>query len=145
MAPVRFPRRLCAAVVALIAFAGVAPSAGAQEVLFLHIRPHADTPGAAGSGGAALAAREAAWARSNARARIIIESVCTGCLAPWRPALAEEQRAGAPSSDPAPSAAPGMLAVALSSENPVIGGLEPDRPSGASGATSDPSTHERQP
>jgi hypothetical protein len=36
------------------------------------------------------AAREAAWERSNQRARRIIESVCTGCLGPWVPPVARQ-------------------------------------------------------
>lgn len=103
--------------------------AGAQEVLFLRIRPQPETAslGTAGSAAAALAAREAVWARSNARARVILESVCTGCLAPWDPP------------------APRLVAAAAISEIPAAGGVETTLPPGASEPTSDPASRETRP
>jgi hypothetical protein len=127
MAAVRGPCRLAA--LALLALLSHPGTAGAEEVLFLRIRPQAD-PAAVGTGGsakAALAAREAVWERSNTRARAIIESVCTGCLAPW---------SGPP---------PKLAAVAPVSDIPEPGGLVSDPPPGASDATPDPSTRERRP
>lgn len=101
----------------------------AQEVLFLHIRPQADRGalGQAGSAQAALAAREAVWERSNARARIILESVCTGCLGPW----------AAP--------APRVVNTAAVSDIPAPRGVESDPPLEASDATSDPAIPEKRP
>jgi hypothetical protein len=117
--------------VAALALAILIPSgpAGAQEVLFLRIRPQADPAavGMAGSSHAALAAREAVWERSNTRARAIIETICTGCLAPW--------------SAPPPK----LIAAAAVSELPGPRGLESDRPLEASDATPDPSIRERRP
>ncbi len=120
--------RLGVAALALVVLVPNGP-AGAQEVLFLRIRPHAE-PAAIGTGGsarAALAAREAVWERSNARARAIIETVCTGCLAPW---------SGPP---------PKLIAAAAVSEIPEPRGLVTDPSSGASDAAPDPSTRERRP
>lgn len=74
-----------------VATAGMAQ---AQEPLFLRIRPAGES--LTGLGGAATsddaiarAARarsEAVWQRAEARSRIAIASVCTGCLAPLGPA-----------------------------------------------------------
>nr|WP_142583985.1 hypothetical protein [uncultured Methylobacterium sp.] len=70
----------------------------AEEPLFLRIRPQGASPAEIGAGGAAeglseaeaarraRAAREAVWERANARARIVIASVCTGCMKPLPPA-----------------------------------------------------------
>jgi hypothetical protein len=101
----------------------------AQEVLFLHIRPQADRAalGQAGSAQAALSAREAVFERSNARARVIIEAVCTGCLGPW----------AAP--------APRPMTTAAISEIPAPRGVESDPPLEASDATSDPAIPENRP
>jgi hypothetical protein len=128
MATMRGPFRLGSAALALATLTHPGP-AGAQDALFLRIRPQADPAaiGAAGSARAALAAREAVWERSNARARAIIETVCTGCLAPW---------SGPP---------PKVIAAAAVSEIPDVRGLESDRPLGASDATPEPSTRERRP
>jgi hypothetical protein len=114
-------------VAAALVFSGDASRA--QEVLFLHIRPLADRagPGAGGSTQAALAAREAVWERSNASARIIIESVCDGCLGPWAP--------------PAPK----LVTAAAVSENPAPRGLESNPPLEASDATSEAAIPERRP
>ncbi|GJE40549.1 hypothetical protein [Methylobacterium persicinum] len=121
----RVPGRAFAAFVLGVVI-GPGNGAVAQEVLFLHIRPQADLS-AAGTAGAALAAREAVWERSNARARAIIETVCTGCLGPWSPP-------------------PGKLVTtAAVSEIPVARGVEPDPSLKASDATSDPSIPERRP
>ncbi|MGU3540854.1 hypothetical protein [Methylobacterium sp. A54F] len=95
--PRRRPAGLGAAAVLLGLFAGtpaaaqeaLAQEASAHEPLFLRIRPQADGVAAAGREADALAAeiraaraaREAVWERSNARARLAIASVCTGCLA----------------------------------------------------------------
>jgi hypothetical protein len=103
--------------------------AGAQEVLFLRIRPQPD-PAALGAGGGAeaeRAAREAAWERSNQRARRIIESVCTGCLGPWVPPVSR------------------VVASAAALEIPGPRGLDTDRPREASEPTFDPAIPERRP
>lgn len=80
---------------------GLAPAIGsftvvparAQEPLFLRIRPVGDSPTGLGGAGvfnediarAARARSEAVWQRAEARSRIAIASVCTGCLAVSRP------------------------------------------------------------
>ncbi len=114
---------------AMLAFLMIPASAEAQEVLFLRIRPQPD-PAAIGGGGAAeaeRAAREAAWERSNQRARRIIESVCTGCLGRWVPPVARQ------------------VASAAIPEIPAARGLDTDGPRGASEPTFDPSIPERRP
>ncbi len=128
MAGQRGPRHRLATLAGLAIL--VAPvAAEAQEALFLRIRPQPD-PTAIGVGGGAdaeRAAREAAFERSNARARRIIESVCTGCLAPWTPPQAR------------------LLASAAVPEIPAVRGLETDRPGEASGPTFEPPIPERRP
>ncbi len=114
------------AALGLTGFLALTEIAGAQEVLFLHIRPQPDR-GALGNAGSALAAREAVWERSNARARVIIESVCTGCLGPW----------AAP--------APKLVTAAAVSEIPAPRGVESDPPLEASDPTSEPAIHEKRP
>lgn len=128
MVSVSLPARLRVPSLALLGCLGLSAAARGQEVLFLHIRPQADPAalGGAGTAQAAIAAREAVWERSNARARAIIETVCTGCLAPWaRPA-------------------PKLVASAVP-EIPVARGVEPDPSLEASEPTSDPSIPERRP
>lgn len=118
---------LCRA--AVLALLLVPVPAGAEEVLFLRIRPQPD-PAAIGAGGGAeaeRAAREAAWERSNQRARRIIESVCTGCLGPWVPPVAR------------------VVADAAIPEIPASRGLATDRPREASEPTFDPAIPERRP
>lgn len=113
----------------LLALLVMPAPAGAQEALFLRIRPQPD-PAALGAGGGAeaeRATREAAWERSNQRARRIIESVCTGCLGPWVPPAAR------------------LVASAAVPEIPVARGLETDRPREASEPTFDPAIPERRP
>ncbi|KQP31731.1 hypothetical protein ASF49_09835 [Methylobacterium sp. Leaf104] len=92
--------RACAIAGSLIALApaiGV-PAAGvaaAQEPLFIRIRPGGEPALGLGGGGAfdeaaAQAARarsEAVWQRAEARSRIAIASVCTGCLTALPPAV----------------------------------------------------------
>ncbi|SDM52452.1 hypothetical protein SAMN05216360_102338 [Methylobacterium phyllostachyos] len=56
----------------------VPATARAEEPLFIRIRPLSDAE-------AAHVAREALWARRQAHARTVIESVCTGCLGAWKP------------------------------------------------------------
>ena len=77
------------------AIGGLAPApAGAQEPLFLRIRPAGEAPADLGSAGpsdeeiarAARARSEAVWQRAEERSRIAIASVCTGCLKAPRPA-----------------------------------------------------------
>jgi hypothetical protein len=118
-------RGVALALVGLLAPTG---TAAAQEVLFLRIRPQPESAslGAAGTA-AALAAREAVWERSNASARVILESVCTGCLAPW----------AAP--------APKLVAAAAISAFPASGGVETTPPPEASEPTSDPASRETRP
>ena len=106
-----------------------ASSAAAEEPLFLRIRPQPRT----GSAGAADAAREAIWTRSQTRARAAIASVCTGCLGVWRMplALVAADRG---------SARPDDRVATLAAST----GLEPDPVSGASDtATEQPIREER--
>jgi hypothetical protein len=127
------PRRApCAGLLFGLAAGLLPPPAMAEEgaPLYLRIRPpDARTPetGAGGAGasdrddGAALAeaeavrraraAREAVWERSNARARVLIASVCTGCMKPMPPApvLSEPEPATAPR--PAEAGPAGALAA----------------------------------
>ncbi len=130
------PRRApLAGLLAIVALGLPAPPAMAEEgaPLYLRIRPpEARTPetGAGGTGesqrddGAAAlaeaeairrarAAREAVWERSNARARVLIASVCTGCMKPMPPApvLGEPEPATAPRpAEPGPAGALAALA-----------------------------------
>jgi len=114
---------LCTLVLlALLAAAPVA--AQAEEPLFIRIRP---TP----EGG--RVAREALWARRQAHARAVIESVCIGCLEAWKPAA-----------EIVPPVTP-VSAQARIADLTVPEGLETDPGSGASGPASDPSLPERQP
>ncbi|GJD59074.1 hypothetical protein [Methylobacterium dankookense] len=98
----------------------------AEEPLFLRIRPQGASPAEIGAGGAAeglseaeaarraRAAREAVWERANARARIVIASVCTGCMKPLPPApKANEDKASGKASGAAetPAAPAGTLAA----------------------------------
>ena len=55
-------------------------AASAEEPLFIRIRPLPDAE-------TARTAREALWARRQAHARAVIESVCTGCLGAWKPTV----------------------------------------------------------
>ncbi|MCJ2085647.1 hypothetical protein MKK88_06510 [Methylobacterium sp. E-005] len=74
----RRSRRLHGRILAVLVPLALAPSpATAQEPLFLRIRPISDAE-------AARAAREALWARRQAHAHAVIESVCTGCLGAWK-------------------------------------------------------------
>ena len=115
--------RCILAVLALLALAPVA--ATAQEPLFLRIRPLSDAD-------AARAAREAVWARRQAHARAVIESVCTGCLGAW-------QR----TAEPAPAAPPMRAPDAVA--NLTVGiGVETD-PGAVASDDPDPSTFERYP
>ncbi|MGU3359353.1 hypothetical protein ACLBWX_03360 [Methylobacterium sp. M6A4_1b] len=83
-----------------------AGAAAAQEPLFIRIRPGGEPALGIGGGGAfdeaaAQAARarsEAVWQRAEARSRIAIASVCTGCLTALPPAVP-----AVPVSAPAPS------------------------------------------
>ncbi|MDQ0445945.1 hypothetical protein [Methylobacterium aerolatum] len=136
----------------VLGLAGLCPSgpAHAQEALFLRIRPRPDPAalGTAGGAEAALAAREAIWERSNARARTIIESVCTGCLRPWdTPAPRLVTAAANPAAmPPAAASSSGGQAPALAVATiPDPLGVESDPPLGASEPTSDPSFPERRP
>ncbi|WP_457108391.1 hypothetical protein [Methylobacterium sp. P5_C11] len=99
-----------------------AAPACAQEPLFIRIRPLSDAE-------AARAARETLWARRQAHARAVIESVCTGCLGDWKP-------------EPVPALAP---AEDRMTNLTVPIGVELDPGSGASDQHPDPSTSERQP
>lgn len=122
--PIRWrSRRLGPRILVVIAPLALASSpAAAQEPLFLHIRPVPDA-------GAARAAREALWARRQAHARAVIESVCTGCLAAWKPS------AGSGPPKPSPGSVPDMAAGI---------GLETD-PGAVASDDPDPSTPERHP
>ncbi|MBE7199072.1 MAG: hypothetical protein INR70_14900 [Parafilimonas terrae] len=135
MAPARSRLCLRALTLAALGLMVVGGGAGAQEVLFLHIKPQAepDALGTAGASRAGLAAREAVWERSNARARVIIESVCTGCLGPWAQAA------------PKPRGAPKLIAASAATEIPAVRGVETDPPLEASEPTSDPASREKRP
>jgi hypothetical protein len=98
--------------------------AAAQEPLYIRIRPLADAE-------AARVAREMLWARRQAHARAVIESVGTGCLGGWKPEPA-----------PAPTPAPADDRIANLT---VSLGVELDPGSGASGPHPDSSTSERHP
>ncbi len=102
-----------------LALASLVPAA-AEEPLFLRIRPQGAALPEIGAGGAqgpseaevaraARAAREAVWERANARARIVIASVCTGCMKPLPPAPSDPigaRAASAPATASAPAEAP---------------------------------------
>jgi hypothetical protein len=100
LAILRLPLAIAGSLVALAPAIGVptigilaADPAAAQEPLFIRIRPGAEPAPGLGGGGAfdeaaAQAARarsEAVWQRAEARSRIAIASVCTGCLVALRP------------------------------------------------------------
>ena len=99
-----------------------AAPATAQEPLILHIRPLPDAE-------AARAAREALFARRQAHARAVIESVCTGCLGAWKSETVP--------ADGADQDRLANLAVPI--------GVEPDPQSGASDTVTDPSNPVRHP
>ncbi|SFM40823.1 hypothetical protein [Methylobacterium pseudosasicola] len=120
--PVPGPKVRPLALLALLAAAPVA--ARAEEPLFIRIRPTQDGD---------RIAREALWARREAHARAVIESVCTGCLGAWKPAA-----------DVAP-VAPSEPVQGRIADLAAPTGLETDPGSGASGPASDPSLPERQP
>ena len=102
----------------------LAPDAGlAEEPLFIRIRPLPDAE-------TARASREMLWARRQAHARRVIESVCTGCLGTWTYDAA-----------PTPSG-PTQDRVANLAVPP---GVELDPGSGASGQHTDLPTPERNP
>ncbi len=110
-------------VLGLLGCLAVAPApARAQEPLFIRIRPMPDAA-------ATRAAREMLWARRQAHARAVIESVCTGCLGAWKPAAE-------PARDPTPDRVANLV---------LSMGVELDPGSGASDPHSDPSTPERHP
>lgn len=112
-----------------VAFVLFAQFAFAQEPLFLRIRPIPEP----GSAEAARAAREAVWARSEARARTAIASVCTGCLGAWRTPVAVVPAAG--------PARPDERLATLAAPT----GLEPDPVSGASDTTTVQPIREERP
>ena len=117
------------AVLALLTLASVvlAPGSGsAEEPLFIRIRPLPDAE-------AARVARALLWARRQAHARAVIESVCTGCLGAWKP---EPAVPPSPPSEPAESRIANLTV-------PI--GVELDPASGASEQHPDPSTSERHP
>ena len=133
---------LAPVVCAILGLTGPAP---AEEALFLRIRPRPDPAalGAAGGAQAAFAAREAIWERSNARARTILESVCTGCLRPWDTPSARFVTAAvtAPETPARDNPAPDDPAPKI----PASPGVEPDPSLEASEPTPDPSFSERRP
>ncbi|WP_204165192.1 hypothetical protein [Methylobacterium radiodurans] len=117
-----------------------AAPAAAQEAapLYLRIRPPEARAPEAGTGGSgrqgaydeaapagalagtladaeairrARAAREAVWERSNARARVLIASVCTGCMKPMPPAPVSADPETATAPRPAEPAPAGTLAA----------------------------------
>ena len=107
----------------LLGLLALAPApALAEEPLFIRIRPLSEAE-------AARAAREMLWARRQAHARAVIESVCTGCLGAWKP-----------EAEPAPTLPQDRVANLA-----VRIGVELDPGSGASDPPPDPSTPERHP
>ena len=98
--------------------------ANAQEPLYIRIRPLPDAE-------AARLAREMLWARRQAHARAVIESVCTGCLGAWKP-------------EPVPPPTPAPAQDRIANLTVPIG-VELDPGSGASEPGPDPSTSERHP
>ena len=96
----------------------------AQEPLYIRIRPLPDAE-------AARAAREMLWARRQAHARAVIESVCTGCLVAWKP-------------EPVPPPTPAPAQDRIANLTVPIG-VELDPGSGASEPHPDPSISERHP
>ncbi|WCS25722.1 hypothetical protein LOK46_02470 [Methylobacterium sp. NMS14P] len=125
-APRRWWRAAVPAMAVLGLLALVPAPAAAQEPLYIRIRPLSDAE-------AARVAREMLWARRQAHARAVIESVCTGCLGAWKP-----EPVPAPAQIPAPAEDRiANLAVPI--------GVELDPGSGASGPHPDSSTSERHP
>ena len=122
--PVR-RRSLCRILALLAPLALVPATAAGQEPLFLRIRPISDAE-------AARAAREALWARRQAHARAVIESVCTGCLGAWKP-----------TAEPVPAAPPMRGPDAVANLTVPIG-VETD-PGAVASDVPDPSTPERHP
>ncbi|XYD08164.1 hypothetical protein R1A27_24495 [Methylobacterium sp. NMS12] len=124
------PRRWWRAAVPAMAVVGllalVPAPAAAQEPLYIRIRPLSDAE-------AARVAREMLWARRQAHARAVIESVCTGCLGAWKPEPV-----------PAPAQIPAPAEDRIANLTVPIG-VELDPGSGASGPHPDPSTSERHP
>jgi hypothetical protein len=110
-----FGRGLLAMCGILLTFTPAAASA--QEPLYIRIRPLPD-------GESARAARELLWARRQAHARAVIESVCTGCLNAW---------SDAPPPAPRPGPDPDRVANLA-----VPTGLELDPGSGASDTHPEP-------
>ena len=114
------------AVLTLASITLIPGSGSAQEPLFIRIRPLPDAE-------AARVARALLWARRQAHARAVIESVCTGCLGAWKPEPAVP-----------PSPPPGPTENRIANLTVPIG-VELDPASGASEQYSDPSTSERHP
>ncbi|MEE7491964.1 hypothetical protein [Methylobacterium oryzae] len=125
-APRRWRRAVDFALAVLGLLALTPAPAAAQEPLYIRIRPLSDAE-------AARSAREALWARRQAHARAVIESVCTGCLGAWNPE---------PVPAPVPAPAPAEDRIANLT---VPIGVELDPGSGASEPHPDPSTSERHP
>jgi hypothetical protein len=110
---------------ALLGLLALTPApVAAQEPLFVRIRPLPDAE-------AARLAREMLWARRQAHARAVIESVCTGCLGAWKP-------------EPVPPPTPAPAQDRIANLTVPIG-VELDPGSGASEPGPDPSTSERHP
>jgi hypothetical protein len=121
--PAQGPGRARIRRLAVMGLLALAPApASAEEPLFIRIRPLSDAE-------AARAARETLWARRQAHARAVIESVCTGCLGAWKP-------------DAEPAPAPPQDRVANLT---VRIGVELDPGSGASDPPPETSTPERHP
>jgi hypothetical protein len=121
--PAQRPGRARIRRLAVMGLLALAPApASAEEPLFIRIRPLSDAE-------AARAARETLWARRQAHARAVIESVCTGCLGAWKP-------------DAEPAPAPPQDRVANLT---VRIGVELDPGSGASDPPPESSTPVRHP
>ncbi|MGU3544116.1 hypothetical protein [Methylobacterium sp. A52T] len=118
-------RRAADPALAVLGLLALAPApVAAQEPLYIRIRPLPDAE-------AARLAREMLWARRQAHARAVIESVCTGCLGAWKP-------------EPAPQPTPALAQDRIANLTVPIG-VELDPGSGASEPGPDPSTSERHP
>jgi hypothetical protein len=105
-------------ILAVLGLLMLAPTpAMAQEPLFLRIRPIADAE-------AARAAREALWVRRQAHARAVIESVCAGCLAAWKPA--DEPAPIAPAPPPVGTVANLTVRIGVETDPGPVASDDPD-------------------
>jgi len=148
-----FPE-LVAGLAAVLLVPAAAPAMAEETApLYLRIRPPDARPAETGTGGSgrddgagasggvsagaladaeanrrARAAREAVWERSNARARVIIASVCTGCMKPMPPAPVSAVPEPATAPRPAEPGAAGALAALTPDSAPHRSQAQEDSP-----------------